>query len=38
MKIVAIIGSARKGNTYSIVKMIEKSMKVIGKVEFEYMG
>lgn len=36
MKIIAIMGSPRgNGSGYKIVKMIEKRMKTMGKVEFE---
>ncbi|MCD1294401.1 flavodoxin family protein [Methanocella sp. CWC-04] len=37
MKILAIIGSARKGNTYRVVQRIEENMKNMGDVDFEYL-
>ena len=37
MKILAIIGSARKGNTYRAVQRIEENMKKQGYVDFEYL-
>lgn len=37
MKILAIIGSPRKGNTYKTVQEIEKRMKELGEVDFEYL-
>lgn len=37
MKILAIIGSPRRGNTYKTVQAVEKSMKEFGEVEFEYL-
>ena len=37
MKVLAIMGSPRKkGNTYKVSRMVEESMKKLGKVEFEY--
>jgi Multimeric flavodoxin WrbA len=36
MKILVIMGSPRKGNTYRAVKKIEESMQSMGNVEFEY--
>ena len=36
MKIIAVIGSPRKGNTYHIVSLIEQEMQKLGSVEFEY--
>jgi len=37
MKILTIIGSPRKGNTYRAVRRIEENMKAMGDVEFEYL-
>lgn len=37
MKILVIMGSPRKGNTYRAVKKIEGSMQSLGNVEFEYL-
>jgi len=37
MKILVIIGSPRKGNTYRAAKKIEESMQSRGNVEFEYL-
>jgi multimeric flavodoxin WrbA len=37
MKILAIIGSPRKGNTYRAVQRIEEHMKALAEVEFEYL-
>ena len=37
MKILAIMGSARKGNTYRAVQHIEKNMQRNGNVDFEYL-
>lgn len=38
MKILAIMGSPRtNGNTYNVTKQVEKEMKKLGKVEFEYL-
>jgi multimeric flavodoxin WrbA len=37
MKILAIIGSPRKGNTYKVVQQIEKRMQELGEVDFEYL-
>ena len=37
MKILAIMGSPRKGNTYRAVQRIEENMKAMGEVEFEYL-
>lgn len=37
MKILVIMGSPRKGNTYQAAKKIEKSMQAMGSVEFEYL-
>jgi multimeric flavodoxin WrbA len=37
MKILAIIGSPRKGNTYKVVQLIEKRMKELGEIDFEYL-
>jgi hypothetical protein len=37
MKVIAIIGSPRKGNTYRAIRRIEENMKTTGDVEFEYL-
>jgi multimeric flavodoxin WrbA len=37
MKILAIIGSPRKGETYHAVQMVEQKLKSLGEVEFEYL-
>lgn len=37
MKILAIIGSPRKGNTYHAVKKVEETMQSMGDIEFEYL-
>ncbi|MGB9939931.1 flavodoxin family protein [Methanosarcina sp.] len=37
MKILVIMGSPRKGNTYQAAKKIEEFMQSMGKVEFEYL-
>jgi multimeric flavodoxin WrbA len=37
MKILTIMGSPRKGNTYRAVRRIEENMKAMGDVEFEYL-
>lgn len=37
MKILVIMGSPRKGDSYEIVRLIEKKMKVLGSVDFEYL-
>lgn len=37
MKILVVMGSPRKGNTYRAVKKIEESMQSMGNVEFEYL-
>lgn len=37
MKILVIMGSPRKGNTYRAAKKIEESMQAMGSVEFEYL-
>lgn len=37
MKILAIMGSARKGNTYRAVQRIEENLKKHGDVDFEYL-
>jgi len=37
MKILAIMGSWRKGNTYRAVRRIEENMKKMGDVDFEYL-
>jgi len=36
VKVLAVIGSPRKGNTYEIVRRVEDKMKSLGPVEFEY--
>lgn len=37
MKILAIIGSPRKQNTYSLVKIFEKKLTRINEIDFEYL-
>jgi multimeric flavodoxin WrbA len=37
MKILVVMGSPRKGNTYRAVQKIEESMRSMGNVEFEYL-
>lgn len=37
MKVLVIMGSLRKGNTYQAAKKIEKFMRSLGDVEFEYL-
>ncbi len=37
MKILAIMGSPRKGDSYEVVRLIEEKMKSLGSVEFEYL-
>ncbi|KKH50694.1 flavodoxin family protein [Methanosarcina sp. 1.H.A.2.2] len=37
MKILVIMGSPRKGNTYRAAKKIEEFMQLMGSVEFEYL-
>jgi multimeric flavodoxin WrbA len=37
MKILAVIGSPRKGNTYKVVQLIEQKMKELGEIDFEYL-
>ncbi len=37
MKILTIMGSPRKGNTYHAVRRIEENMMAMGDVEFEYL-
>lgn len=37
MKVLVVMGSPRKGNTYRAVKKIEEYMHSIGNVEFEYL-
>ena len=37
MKILAIMGSPRKGESYKITQMVEERMKKLGDVEFEYL-
>lgn len=36
MKILAVMGSPRKGNTYKAVQMLEEHMKKLGDVDFQY--
>ncbi len=36
-KVLAIIGSPRKGNTYKAITRVEEKMKEMGNVEFEYL-
>ena len=36
LKVLAIIGSPRRGRTYNMVQRFEKQLKSYGKVEFEY--
>jgi multimeric flavodoxin WrbA len=36
VKILAIIGSPRKGNSYRIARRVEEKMKTLGAVEFDY--
>lgn len=37
MKILAVMGSPRKGESYKATKMLEEKMKALGGVEFEYL-
>jgi multimeric flavodoxin WrbA len=37
LKILAIIGSPRKCNTYKVVQQVEKRMKEFGEIDFEYL-
>lgn len=37
MKILAIMGSPRKGDSFRVTQMIEERMKKLGEVEFEYL-
>lgn len=37
MKILAVMGSPRKGDSYEAAQIIEKRMKTLGGVEFEYL-
>ncbi|MCE1252165.1 MAG: NAD(P)H-dependent oxidoreductase [Anaerolineae bacterium] len=37
MKILAIIGSPHRGETYQAVQMVEEKMKSLGQVDFEYL-
>jgi len=37
VKVLAIIGSPRKGETYQAVRMVEEQMKQIGRVDFQYL-
>jgi multimeric flavodoxin WrbA len=36
MKILAIMGSPRKGDSYSVTRQVERRMRELGPVEFEY--
>jgi multimeric flavodoxin WrbA len=37
MKVLVIMGSPRKGNTWTAVRRIEEHMQVLGEVTFEYL-
>lgn len=37
MKILAIMGSPRKGDGYKVIRLVEEKMKSLGQVEFEYL-
>ncbi|CVK32582.1 MULTISPECIES: NAD(P)H-dependent oxidoreductase [Methanoculleus] len=37
MKVLVVMGSPRKGNTYRAAKRIENTMRSLGDVEFEYL-
>lgn len=37
MKILAIMGSPRKGDSYEVAQLIEKRIKSLGEAEFEYL-
>jgi multimeric flavodoxin WrbA len=37
VKILVVMGSPRKGETYQVVRMVEDQMKVLGEVEFDYL-
>lgn len=37
MKILAIMGSPRKGESYKLTRLVEDKMKSMGEVEFEYL-
>jgi multimeric flavodoxin WrbA len=37
MRVLAIIGSPRNGNSYKTTQLVEKKMKELGEVEFEYL-
>src|SRR5512143_2920305 len=37
MKVLAIMGSPRKGDSFEVTHLIEKSMKSLGNVDFEYL-
>jgi multimeric flavodoxin WrbA len=37
MKILAIMGSPRKGESYKATKLLEERMKTLGEIEFEYL-
>jgi NAD(P)H-dependent FMN reductase len=37
LKILAILGSPRKGNTFDVLARVEKSMQRLGDVDFEYL-
>jgi multimeric flavodoxin WrbA len=36
MKVIAVIGSPRKGNSYKITQRIEEKFKKFGDIEFDY--
>ena len=36
-KILVLSGSPRKGDSYRLIKLVEKKMHDLGDVEFEYM-
>ena len=37
MKILVIMGSPRKGETYNAVRKVETAMQALGNVEFDYL-
>jgi len=37
VKVLAIVGSPRKGNSYKMTQLVEERMKNLGDVEFEYL-
>jgi Multimeric flavodoxin WrbA len=37
MRVLAIMGSPRKGDSYHVTKLMEEKMKSLGEVEFEYL-